>query len=172
MKFIGNILSTAFGIILALIIGLVAIAFLVSSASAQVDDSEMWGFGNLNTGEVIVAMTFDFGDPSTAEMVFDDNIEIFVDEVLEPGYKEQDMKKLVKNDKDDVIPEDVTCKVFEGDSEAADDVTLMTCINDSQFIVVMGDADTEFLWGVVDDIYTDGTPEVPDGFTDLTDQLN
>jgi len=133
----------------------------------------MWGFGNLKTGEVAVVLSMDLGDTSTTKTMYEDFAEIIVDEVLEPGYEELDVSKMKLKDKDDVVPDNAQCRYFEGTSDALDgDVVLIMCMEDTNIFVISGDVDSDILWGLVDDMISEGEPKVPDGFTDLTEQLN
>lgn len=161
MKFFGVILSVLF-------------AFSVGTAGAQsVSEPEMWGYGNLGTGEIAVVMIMDMGDKNTAEMIHTDFAKILVDEVLEDGYAEVELTDVPRRGKVELVPKDSECRLFEGEAKSFDgETSLIFCLEGSELFVVSGDAPDTILWGLVEDLYEDGEPSTPNGFLDLTDQIN
>lgn len=161
MKFFGVILSVLF-------------AFSVGTAGAQsVPEPEMWGYGNMRTGEIAVVMMIDMQDEDTAELMHSAFAETLVDEVLEEGYTEVQLTKVPRRGKVELVPKNSECRLFEGESKTFDgESSLIFCLEDSKLFVVSGDAPDTVLWGLVEDLYEDGEPSTPKDFLDLTDQIN
>lgn len=175
MKFLGGVISTVIGIFvfLAVVVLFLAFAFSNTAGAQSVPEPEMWGYGNMGTGEIAVVMVMDMGDKNTAEMLYTNYAEILVDEVLEDGYTEVELTDIPRRGKVDLVPKDSECRLFEGEAKSFDGkASLIFCLEGSELFVVSGDAPDTILWGLVEDLYEDGEPSTPKGFLDLTDQIN
>lgn len=160
--------------VVSVVIGILLASAFYGFTSAQTEEPEMWGFGDLTSGGIIVVLSMDIGDVDTAELMVESFAETMVDEILEPGYTEVDFVWTADEKASTLKTDEVNCRMFFGDSVSDTGETLVVMCQDGSNIIAITSTDDseEVLFTLIDDMYQEGEPEVPDNYTDMTDMLN
>lgn len=174
MDFLKNVTSTVAGNMITAILVLFVVFAGADSTFAK-EKQSMWGYGNINTGEVMVILEMDLEDEELAKMMVEMS-EIAISEVLSEGYTE------LPNFFVDIAGDDIkfrsteelqeSCRVFYGYAPSISENAFgIVCHKDESIFMTMTNLDDgEALYKLTESVLMEDSRKdwiLPKGFIEV-----